>query len=98
MLPRVIGHLESRMRRKYPGRCGRGPGEKAETSDLACGLPYPAIPSSSCLAISRLCPYPFHRRLQFGLKSTMAPELLAHIVQQRSRLLDFTQEAQQFSA
>jgi hypothetical protein len=39
-----------------------------------------------------------HRCLQFGLKSPMAPELLAHIVQQRSRLLGFTLEAQQFSA
>jgi hypothetical protein len=34
--------LESRMMRKCPVRFGGGPGEKAETSDLACGLPYPA--------------------------------------------------------
>jgi hypothetical protein len=37
------GELESRMRRKSPVRFGRGPGEKAELSDLACGLPYPGI-------------------------------------------------------
>jgi hypothetical protein len=37
--------LESRMRRKCPVRFGGGPGEKAETSDLACGLPYPASSS-----------------------------------------------------
>ena len=30
------------MMRKCPVRFGGGPGEKAETSDLACGLPYPA--------------------------------------------------------
>ena len=35
--------LESRMMRKCPVRFGGGPGEKAETSDLACGLPYPAL-------------------------------------------------------
>ena len=38
------------MMRKYPVRFGRGPGEKAETSDLACGLPYPATSSASRLA------------------------------------------------
>ena len=37
--------------------------------------------TSTLLALSRLCPYPLHRRLQFGLKSPMAPELLTHIVQ-----------------
>ena len=43
--PYPPGQLESRMMRKYPVRFGRGPGEKAETSDLACGLPYPAFGS-----------------------------------------------------
>src|SRR5262245_26960104 len=42
ILHRTIWQLESRMMRKYPVRFGRGLGEKAETSDLACGLPYPA--------------------------------------------------------
>jgi hypothetical protein len=47
ILHRIRGQLESRMMRKYPVRFGRGPGEKAATSDLACGLPYPASSSSS---------------------------------------------------
>ena len=37
--------LESRMMRKCPVRFGGGPGEKAETSYLACGLPYSASSS-----------------------------------------------------
>jgi hypothetical protein len=36
--------------------------------------------------------------LQFGLKSAVAPELLAYIAQQGARLLGFTQEAQYLSA
>jgi len=38
--------------RKYPVRFGGGPGEKAETSDLACGLPYPASGGGSAPAFS----------------------------------------------
>ena len=69
-----------------------------QRSKRGCSHVAPAIGRGSPPALSRLCPHPLQRRLQFGLKSPMAPELLAHIVQQRPRLLGFTQEAQQFSA
>ena len=45
------------MMRKYPVRFGGGPGEKAEISDLACGLPYPALGRGSprAFGIQSLC-------------------------------------------
>ena len=49
------------MMRKCPVRFGGGPVEKAETSDLACGLPYPASSRSSDLAFgiqTYSCPTP----------------------------------------